>query len=93
MRRNRPTGQAIITAKFNSKCAETGTRIKKDDTMVYDYDNKKCYCMTSNRAIAFKNVQDANRESKAIAAMQQEQEDAMYRTDYVVPGYTYHPLL
>lgn len=36
-----------ITARFNSKCAETGATIRKGDFMFYDYSAKKCYCMNS----------------------------------------------
>lgn len=39
-----------ITAKFNSVCAETGKKIKKGESMVYDYTSKKCYHSTSNVA-------------------------------------------
>jgi hypothetical protein len=39
-----------IQARFNSQCAETGKRIKKGDTMYYDYSAKKCYCLESNKA-------------------------------------------
>lgn len=38
-----------ITAKFNSKCAETGKAIRKGDDMYYDYSAKKCYSLTSER--------------------------------------------
>lgn len=36
-----------ITAKFNSKCAETGATIKKGDPMLYDYNTRKCYSQHS----------------------------------------------
>lgn len=39
-----------ITAKFNSTCAETGARIKKGDSMYYDYSTKKCYSLNSQTA-------------------------------------------
>lgn len=37
----------IITAKFSSSCAETGNKIKKGDTILYNPDLKKAYCKTS----------------------------------------------
>jgi len=40
-----------ITAKFNSICAETGAKIKKGESMYYDYSTKKCYCLDSNTAL------------------------------------------
>ncbi len=40
-----------IKARFGSKCTETGLYISKGDLMYYDYDLKKCYCMTSNTAL------------------------------------------
>lgn len=42
-----------ITAKFNSKCAETGKAIRKGEAMYYDYSAKKCYCMESNTVAKF----------------------------------------
>ena len=39
--------QKIIAARFNSRCAETGTRIMKGENMLYNYDLKKCYSVSS----------------------------------------------
>lgn len=36
------------TAKFTSKCAETGKIIRKGDTILYDKANKKAYCKDSS---------------------------------------------
>ncbi len=36
-----------ITAKFKSKCAQTGRTIDKGEEMIYDYKNKKCYSFYS----------------------------------------------
>jgi hypothetical protein len=36
-----------ITAKFNSRCAETGYPIKKGDKIVYCYQTRKAYCLQS----------------------------------------------
>jgi hypothetical protein len=33
----------LITAKFSSRCAETGNQIKKGEKMFFDTDTKKCY--------------------------------------------------
>jgi len=38
-----------ITAKFNSKCAETSKAIKKGEVMFYDYSNKKAYHISTNK--------------------------------------------
>lgn len=39
-----------ITAKFASKCAETGKAIKKGDQMFYNYETRKCYHLQSEAA-------------------------------------------
>ena len=39
----------FITARFKSKCAETGATIKKDDACLYDKMVKKVYCKDSSR--------------------------------------------
>lgn len=52
-----------ITAKFNSKCAETGKALRKGDTIVYDPETRKAYHLDSRMA-------------KAEAAMQSN--DAQY---------------
>ncbi len=38
------------TAKFNSVCAETGKKIRKGDSMLYDKTTRKCYTTDSNAA-------------------------------------------
>lgn len=47
-----PNRLSLIKAIWNSKCAETGTRIEKGAPMYYDYEEKKCYCLTSEAAKA-----------------------------------------
>jgi len=39
-----------INAKFKSNCHETGKVISKGEVMLYNYDTRKCYCMTSKKA-------------------------------------------
>lgn len=39
-----------ITAKFNSTCTETDVKIKKGESMYYDYATKKCYSINSQKA-------------------------------------------
>jgi len=41
-----------ITARFNSVCAETGAKIKKGESMFYDYATKKCYSLDSQKALS-----------------------------------------
>lgn len=48
----------IISAKFNSKCAETGKTIKKHDPIYYDRVTKKAYCEHSQRYKDIKLFQD-----------------------------------
>lgn len=62
----------VINAKFNSRCAETGIKIKKGERMVYDYDTKSCYAIASNAAVAFINSPDPG------AGMIQANEDAYF---------------
>lgn len=42
-----------ITAKFNSRCAETGTPITRGMECVYDPTAKKVYCLNSRKAKIF----------------------------------------
>ena len=48
----------FTTAKFNSRCTETGTRISKGDKILYDRENKKVYGFTSQRFKTYKEGQD-----------------------------------
>lgn len=54
-----------ITAKFNSKCAETDKPIKKGESMYYDYSSKKCYCLESNKVKDMDAEQDDNAQEAA----------------------------
>jgi hypothetical protein len=72
------TGKAVINAIWNSKCAETGTRIFKGERMVYDYDTKKCYAIACNTAVQFINQKQAQDIADSTRSMEQAQEDAMY---------------
>jgi len=60
-----------INAKFKSNCYETGKVISKGELMLYNYDTRKCYCMTSKKA---KDWEDARNVSNLVQA----QEDAMF---------------
>jgi len=44
----------IITARFNSKCAETGNQINKGDECVYYPTSKQVFCMDSKQAADFR---------------------------------------
>jgi len=63
-----------ITAKFASTCTETGARIKKGDSMIYDYSARKCYSMQSPTAQKF-DSEEAN-EARSTAAYVNAQEEA-----------------
>jgi hypothetical protein len=41
--------EKIITAKFSSRCAETGSQIKKGEKMIFDTNTKKCYSIEVDR--------------------------------------------
>jgi len=64
----------LIIAKFDSTCAETGVKLKKGDTIIYDSDTKKAYSLTSNTAK--KNQDEA--ECKSTADYIQAQEEAYF---------------
>lgn len=62
-----------ITAKFNSKCAETGKQIKKGDSMYYDYAARKCYHLDSEKSKSFNTPADPN-----LAQFIQDEQDAYF---------------
>lgn len=70
---NPPLNLAKISARFNSKCAETGDRISKGESMVYDYNNKKAYCLSSDVAQNFLN---GDKECRNTADMVSANEEA-----------------
>lgn len=63
-----------ITAKFPSKCAETGKRIVKGELMYYSYSTKQCYSLDSNKA---KETIKTN-EDESLTNYIQANEDAFY---------------
>ena len=67
-----------ITAKFNSNCAELGTKIKKGEQMIYDYSARKCYSMNSETAKNFEIKNQEEHESRAVADYIDAQERAAY---------------
>lgn len=64
-----------ITAKINSKCAETGRPIKKGEEMIYDYSGKKCYSFYSQ---VWHNFTKKEGEFSDDAKLVQAQEDAYF---------------
>lgn len=67
-----------ITAKFPSTCAELGTKIKKGETMIYDYGVRKCYSMASETAKNFEIKAQEEHEARAISDYIDAQERAAY---------------
>lgn len=67
-----------ITAKFSSKCAETGARIRKGETMYYDYSVRKCYAMSSETAKKAEQSSEANREADSTRSYIDAQENAYF---------------
>lgn len=61
----------FIEARFQSHCAETGSTIKKDDSILYDTVTKKAYCSQSRK---YKDEASC----RNIAAMVEAQENAYY---------------
>jgi len=75
----------LITAKFNSTCAETLSRIVKGEPMLYDYSTKKCY---SIRSQAYKNY-EVSQEARSVSDYVQAQEDAYFDNQYRTTGIGY----
>ena len=61
-----------ITAKFASTCADTGARIKKGDSMIYNYSTRKCYSMNSQTAKNFERGEAAVNEDAHLVQAQEE---------------------
>ena len=72
------TGAALIVAIWNSKCAETKTRIPKGNSMVYDYDNKLCYLPETETAKRLLARQADRNESDAMKGYETAQENAYF---------------
>jgi hypothetical protein len=69
----------LLTAKFNSKCHKTGTKINKGKLMYYDYRERKVYCK--------KYIDDLN-EAYSTKQFIQAQEDA-YFDKFISLNYSY----
>jgi hypothetical protein len=52
----------LMQAKFNSRCAQTGSPIRKGDPIAYDPQERKAYSATSERYKAATNAASTNRE-------------------------------
>lgn len=61
----------FMEARFPSQCAETGIKIRKDDSIFYDSFTKKAYCSKS------KKYKD-EAERKSVAAYVEAQENAAF---------------
>ena len=69
----------LLTAKFNSKCNKTGTKINKGELMYYDYKERKVYSK--------KYIDDLN-EAYSTKQFIQAQEDA-YFDKFISLNYSY----
>lgn len=58
----------FTTAKFNSRCSETGTPIRKGQPMLYDNMSRKCYSVNS---IMAKNERERISTSQMVEAEQE----------------------
>ena len=70
-----------IFAKFTSTCAETGRRLKKGDSIFYDYTTRKAY---HPEADAVK-VWESKQEAESVSAYIDAQESAYF--DRITGGY------
>lgn len=61
----------FISARFSSRCAETGNRISKDDSILYDTESKKAYCSKSKFYLD-------EAERRAVASYVEAQENAYF---------------
>ena len=59
----------LLTAKFDGRCNETGTKINKGEQFYYDYSNRKVYC---------KKYIDDKREYNNTKSYIEAQEDAYF---------------
>lgn len=62
-------------SKYNSQCAETGTKIKRNDLIIYDPITKKSYSIYAHEA---KKRYDFECERRSIIDYVDAQESAMY---------------
>lgn len=78
-----------IIAKFNSKCASTGNRILKGDTIKWDSNTRKVYCMqnapTDNQERNYDN-QERNYED-AVLGSSDDQYTALYHGSHWSENY------
>lgn len=70
-----------ITAKFNSKCAETGKPLKRGTDIYFDYNTRKAYHIESEAVQKYLN----NIEADSIRAYIDAQESAYF--DNITGGY------
>ncbi len=78
----RPTGKAVLTAKWASVCHETGKAIPKGELMVYDYDTKKCYSRGSKTQIEFVQSQQRDQGGDMLDAANAQASDNWYSQTY-----------
>jgi len=73
----------VITAKFNSTCAETGRPIKKGDVCVYNPVTKKVYASGSPTQQAFTQKEQQNDQAAGMIQAEQDQYyDNWYQQTY-----------
>lgn len=66
----------FITAKFNSQCHETGAKIKKGDSILYDPNIKKVYCKGSTTYQARQSKEQS--EFEQAGRMAADEQDAYF---------------
>ncbi len=59
-----------IFAKFTSTCAETGKRLKKGDSIFYDYTTRKAYHPEADAVKVWESKQEAESVSAYIDAQE-----------------------
>ncbi len=75
----------VITAKFNSTCADTGRPIKKGDTCVYDPIGKKVYASgspTQQRHLQEQQTAKRDQGGDMLDAQIEQQSENWYHNTY-----------
>jgi hypothetical protein len=72
----------VITAKFDSKCAETGRPIKKGDACVYDPQTKKVYASGSPTQQRFTQADKHDQGGDMLNEAIEQQSENWYSQEY-----------
>lgn len=72
----------VITAKWKSNCSETRKPIQKGETMLYNYDTKQCYSMSSDTAKKFMSDNAPDQAGGMLEAQIEQAAENWYHSTY-----------